>query len=73
MKMIREESGENCNINPLVNELLVSNDELKEMATKFRKESKQMVVEIKQLWEKLHYAIVIVLIGFGLLLLLFKY
>ncbi|CAL5425239.1 unnamed protein product [Camellia sinensis] len=72
LKMIREESDENCNINPLVNELFVSNDELKEMVTKFRKESKQMVVEIRQLREKLHYAIVIVLIGFGLFL-LFKY
>ncbi|GMP52482.1 hypothetical protein CsSME_00018272 [Camellia sinensis var. sinensis] len=73
LKMVREESDENCNIKPLVNELIISNDELKEMVTEFRKERKQMVVEIRQLREKLHHAIVIVLIGFGLLLFLFKY
>ncbi|CAL5373984.1 unnamed protein product [Camellia sinensis] len=67
--MIREESGDNCNINSLANEVIVSNDELKEMGTKFTKESKQMVVEIRQLGKRLHYAVVIMLFGFGLLLL----
>ncbi|CAL5400980.1 unnamed protein product [Camellia sinensis] len=69
LKMIREESDDNCNINPLVNKVIVSNDELKETVTKLTKESKQMVVEIRQLQKKLHYAIVIMLFGFGLLLL----
>ncbi|GMP61396.1 hypothetical protein CsSME_00023884 [Camellia sinensis var. sinensis] len=69
LKMIREESDDNCNINPLVNKVIVSNDELKEIVTKLTKESKQMVVEIRQLQKKLHYAIVIMLFGFGLLLL----
>ncbi|CAL5368366.1 unnamed protein product [Camellia sinensis] len=35
LKTVREESDENCNIKPLVNELIVSNDELKEMVTEF--------------------------------------